>query len=92
MNEHEAYVLSVSRMMLDATAIGDALLRRDFDEARFRTNCITLEANALGLGRLSAAVELLSSQLGSAGGKFNNGYGAGLLKVVEELEAIGLGP
>jgi len=71
----------------DASAVAEAVLRGDLDEARFRTHLLAFRAGSLELRALSAAAEVLGLQLGPMGGLPNVSYGAGLLQVAEELRA-----
>jgi len=76
-------------MIVDANAAGDAALERDFDEARFRANLLAEKADALGFPTLAAAAALLMTQLGPVGAAPDSGYGATMLQIAVELEAIG---
>jgi hypothetical protein len=88
--EREANVLSVAAMIADANAAGDAALRQDFDEARFRTHCLKARAIALGFNSVAAAAASLTTRLGPVGAAPSLGYGASMLAVADELDLINL--
>jgi len=71
----------------DASAVAEAVLRGDLDEARLRTHLLASRAGSLEMRALSAAAQVLGLQLGPMGGRPNLSYGAGLLQVAEELRA-----
>ena len=80
--------ITVTGMLIDAHAAGDAVLRDDYDEARFRTHLLALKAGVLGLCPLCAAALRLEAELGPLGRPPGIGYGATLLRVADELESI----
>src|SRR4051812_22938461 len=48
-------VLNRTRLALDATAIGEALLDGDMEEARFRAHLLRVQASGLGLDAVANA-------------------------------------
>jgi hypothetical protein len=94
MTEYPSVIETVRReatltsMFDDAKAAGEAALRRDFDETRFRTQQLATKAYGLGLAPLAIAAALLSASLGPAGSVPNADYGAGMLRLADELDAV----
>jgi hypothetical protein len=80
--------VSFVAMAGDATAAGDAVLRRDLDEARFRTHQVAVKAKAMGLSTLFAAARVAHADLGPMGGAPRPSYGASLLHLAAELDAL----
>ena len=85
----EEFILSVAELVQDAAAMGDAALAGEFDETRFRAHIIAAKADAAGHVDLALAAAHLVILLGPTGAKPGEGYGAGILRVASELEAIG---
>ncbi len=79
---------TLTAMFSDAIAVGDAALRGDFDEARFRTHELVAKAYALGFTPLAVAAALLEASLGSSGSPPRVDYGASMLRVADALNAV----
>jgi hypothetical protein len=78
----------MAMVAIDADATGEAVLQGDLDEARFRIRLLATKAGAMGLSELSAAAAVLCIELGPMGGSPTPGYGAGLLRVANELWTV----
>lgn len=72
--------------------MNDAALASDLDEARFRARLITAKADAAGYIDLALAAAHLVVILGPLGTTPSTGYGAGMLRVTNELEALRFDP
>lgn len=92
MDSRENYVLDVALILRDAAAMNDAALACDLDEARFRAQLIAAKADDAGYVDLALAATHLVVILGPAGTTQSPGYGAGMLRVAEELDALGFDP
>jgi hypothetical protein len=69
--------------------MNDAALASDFDEARFRAQLIAEGADEAGHADLALAAAHLALVLGPIGTSPSPGYGAGMLRVANELGALG---
>ncbi len=69
--------------------MNDAALANDFDEARFRAQLVMSKACAAGHVNLSVAAAHVVHLLGTPGSSPAPGYGAAMLRVAEELDAVG---
>jgi hypothetical protein len=85
-------VLAVAEIVRDSAAMNDAALAGDFDEARFRAQLIVAKADAGGHVNLVLAAGHLLTILGPIGTTPLSGYGAGMLRIANELDRIGFTP
>jgi hypothetical protein len=92
MTSTEDHILDVAQIVRDAAAMNDAALAGDLDEARFRAQLIVGKADALGLLDLVLAAAHLLEVLGPVGSTPKSGYGAGMLRVANELDNVGFEP
>jgi hypothetical protein len=92
MNAYEETILAVAEIVRDSAAMGDAALAGDFDEARFRAELIAGKADAGGYIDLVLAAAHLLTVLGPFGAPPSPGYGAGILRIANELDRIGFTP
>ncbi|PWF66183.1 hypothetical protein CBX98_25265, partial [Vibrio sp. T9] len=88
----ENYILDVAVLVRDAAGMNDAALALDLDEARFRAQLIAAKADVAGYVDLALAAAHLVVVLGPVGTAPSPGYGAGMLRVAEELGALGFEP
>lgn len=88
MHTFEPAMTTLAMVAIDANATGEAILQGDLDEARIRIRLLASKAGALGLLELAAAAGVLCVELGPMGGSPIPSYGAGLLRVADELQAI----
>ncbi len=72
--------------------MNDAALARDFDEARFRAQLIVGKADALELTDVVLAAGHVIELLGPIGSTPKDGYGAGMLRIANELDKVGFEP
>lgn len=72
--------------------MGDAALGSDMDEARFRAQLIAAKADDAGYVDLALAAAHLVAVLGPVGTTPGVGYGAGMLRVADELDRLGFEP
>jgi hypothetical protein len=92
MGFRENYILEVAVLVREAAAMGDAALEKDMDEARFRAQLIAAKADDAGYVDLALAAAHLVVILGPVGTTPGVGYGAGILRVADELDALGFEP
>lgn len=92
MEPRENHILDVAALVREAAAMGDAALALDLDEARFRAQLIAGKADAAGYVDLALAAAHLVVVLGPAGTSPSPGYGAGMLRVADQLGALGFEP
>jgi hypothetical protein len=92
MTSTEDHILDVAEIVRDAAAMNEAALARDFDEARFRAQLIVGKADAIGLPDVVLAAAHLLEVLGPAGSMPKSGYGAGMLRIANELDKVGFEP
>lgn len=92
MRPDEEFILAVAEIVRDSVAMNDATLAGDFDEARFRAQLIVAKADAAGHLDLVLAAAYTLDRLGPAGSSPRDGYGAGMLRVANELDKIGFEP
>ncbi|MET4675926.1 MULTISPECIES: hypothetical protein [unclassified Luteibacter] len=92
MRPDEELILAVAEIVRDSVAMNDATLAGDFDEARFRAQLIVAKADAAGHLDLVLAAAYTLDRLGAAGSRPRDGYGAGMLRVANELDKIGFEP
>ena len=85
-------LLAVAEIVRDSAAMNDAALAGDFDEARFRAELIAGKADAQGYVDLALAAGHLVTVLGPVGTVPKSGYGAGMLRIANELNRIGFTP
>jgi len=92
MHPDEETILAVAEIVRDSAAMNDAALAGDFDEARFRAQLIVAKADAGGHLDLVLAAAHLLHILGPTGTTPLPGYGAGMLRIANELDRIGFTP
>jgi hypothetical protein len=92
MDAREESMLAVAEIVRDSAAMNDAALAGDMDEARFRAQLIVAKADAAGHLDLVLAAAHLVHTLGPAGTTPLPGYGAGMLRIANELDRIGFTP
>jgi len=92
MESRESPILDVAVLVNEAAAMGDAALAKDMDEARFRAQLIAAKADLAGYVDLAIAAAHLVAVLGPVGTTPGPGYGAGILRVADELDALGFEP
>lgn len=92
MDFRELHILDVAALVREAAAMGDAALAMDLDETRFRAQLIAARADEAGHVELALAAARLVTVLGPVGTTPMPGYGAGILRVAEELDALGFEP
>jgi hypothetical protein len=80
-------ILTHAAVVQEAAATGDALLTGDIDEARFRIHLLVAKADIAGLEAVSRAAALLLAVLGPPGTSPGVGYGAGLLRLADEVDS-----
>lgn len=88
----EDHILDVAALVREAAAMGDAALASDLDEARFRAHLIAARADEAGYVDLALAAAHLVVVLGPPGTMPSPGYGAGMLRVASQLDALGFEP
>jgi hypothetical protein len=92
MHPDEDAILSVAEIVRDSAAMGDAALAGDFEEVRFRAELIAGKVDAGGYIDLVLAAAHLLTILGPFGTPPSPGYGAGILRIANELDRIGFTP
>ncbi len=80
--------LNFAALAEEAAAMSDAVLSNDLQEARFRAQLLAAKADLAVFGRLAMAAATLLTALGPPGTTPTTGYGADILKVADELDAI----
>jgi hypothetical protein len=88
----EHHILDVAMLVREAAAMGDAALASDLDEARFRAQLIAAKADDAGYVDLALAAAHLVVIFGPVGTTPSPGYGAGILRVADELDKLGFVP
>ena len=88
----EHHILDVAALVREAAAMNDAALASDLDEARFRARLIAARADESGYVDLALAAAHLVIVLGPPGTTPSPGYGAGMLRVANQLDALGFEP
>jgi hypothetical protein len=89
MDSRERHILDVAVLVREAAAMGEAALSKDMDEARFRAQLIAAMADDAGYVDLALAAAHMVVILGPVATTPLPGYGAGILRVAGELEALG---
>ena len=92
MHTREDKILDVAALVREAADMNDAALASDLDEARFRAQLIAARADDAGYVDLALAAAHLVVILGPLGTTPSPGYGASMLRVANELEALGFDP
>lgn len=92
MDLREYRILQVAELACEAAAMNDAALALDFDEARFRAQLIAERADEASYINLAMAVAQLVVTLGPVGTAPLPGYGARMLHIANELDALGFDP
>jgi len=90
MDDREDAIRSFTAVADEAAAVSHATLTGDFDEARFRAQLLVVRADAAGFTRLAVAAAELSTLLGHSGAKPSSGFGAGVLRMADELDKVAL--
>jgi hypothetical protein len=90
MDDYEQVVFDFATVTAEAVAISDAVLAGDLNEVRFRANLLVVAADIAGLSKVAAAAADLVLTLGPAGTQPQSGYGANLIRVADELDAVSL--
>lgn len=85
MGTDEHRVLTIAEILSESAAMTEAALARDFDEARFRAQLIVAKADAAGLVDAVLAAALVLKTLGPTDTVPTAGYGAGMLRIEDEL-------
>lgn len=88
MKHSDEAMFTIAEMVFDARAAGDAALWRDFDESRFRAHILMGKAYALGFTDLALAAAALEADLGPPGTEPGTAYGASMVLVAEEINAV----
>jgi hypothetical protein len=88
MDTHEQSVLNFAAVVQEAAGVSTAILAGDIDEARFRTHLLVAKADIAGLERVAAAAGTLLAALGPAGSPPGVGFGAEILHLADELDAV----
>ncbi|WP_213947468.1 hypothetical protein [Luteibacter sp. dw_328] len=91
-DSREYNILSIAALVREAADMNDAALASDLDEARFRAQLIAARADEVGYVDLALAAAHLVVILGPDGTTPLPGYGAGMLRVANALEALGFDP
>ena len=90
MSIKDEYEFAMAHLAHDLTVLGDAALRDDFDEARFRARMVVERAEAAGVADVANAAKDLVASLGPVGSQPGLlGYGVDILRVAEELDKVG---
>lgn len=76
MINHEDRILAIAELNLEATALGEAALARDWTEARFRATRINTLAFQFGSQKVAQAARDVTRALGPEGRMPLPGYGA----------------
>jgi hypothetical protein len=92
MDFRENHILHIAELVREAAAMNEAALASDLDEARFRAHLIATRADEAGHVDLALAAAHLVVVLGPAGTAPSPGYGAGMLRIANELDALGFEP
>jgi hypothetical protein len=82
----EDSVLDVAGLVLDATALSEALLDGDLQESRFRADAIAGNAYRLGMSAVHTAALAVVNRLGSDGDPPKNGYAKAVHDLSLELD------
>jgi hypothetical protein len=88
MGANEQSVLSFARVVLEATALSEAALAGDLEEARFRTHLLVAKADSAGFAGVARAAAALLESLGPPGESPRLGYGVGMLRIADELDSV----
>lgn len=81
-------ILLLAELNLDGEALCDAALEGDWDEVRFRCRLLTAGAASCGLIDVGVSVALLAHLMGPVGTAPRPGYGAVMLAISTQLEAL----
>ena len=88
MTNDDRCTATLMSMFADAKEVGEAALRGDFEEARFRTQQLAATALHLRFTHLAAAATSLGISLGRSGSAPKADYGVGMLRVADELNSV----
>ena len=80
-----AVILNFAKMSREAIAMNEAILGRDFDEARFRAHLIRVMAAESECTEVWRAARDVSELLGETGGLPRAGYGQAVLRLADRL-------
>lgn len=92
MHADEPQILTVAKIVPDATSMNDTGLAGDFDEVRFRAQLIVGKADGAGFIEVVLTAAHLVNILGPRGTVPRPRYGAGMLRVANELDEVGFEP
>jgi len=92
MDSEEQLVLNFAAVAQEAAAMSDAALAGDLEEARFRARLLIAKADRARFVGVSLATADLLATLGPPGAPPDVGYGAQMLRVADELDAVPLPP
>lgn len=90
MDPYDQAALTFAAVVQEAAAVGDATLAGNLEEARFRAHLLVTKADVAGFTGVSQAAAQLLGTLGPPGEPPGVGYGAVLVRVADELDAIDL--
>ncbi|HVI53739.1 MAG TPA: hypothetical protein VM621_01655 [Luteibacter sp.] len=79
-------ILSRSRLALDASAIGHAVMEGDMEEARFRAYLLRSQASELGLEDVEKAALMVVVMLPSDEGMPKRGIGRAMSRLCDTLD------
>lgn len=90
MDAKELSRLNHAAVSQEAATVSDAALSGNFDDARFHVRLLIAKADIGGFDQVAhAAIELLTL-MGPSGTQPDQGYGAGMLRVADALDAARL--
>jgi hypothetical protein len=84
----EDRILCLAELSIEADALGEAALSRDWDEARFRSFRILNQAFELRSKTVTVAARDLAEALGPAGAMPSIGFGAALALLAEAVGSM----
>jgi hypothetical protein len=87
---NEESIITYAVAVQEAAAVTVAALAGDLDEARFRAQLLVSKTGVAGYDGVARAASQLLVALGPPGGLPSEGYGAHLLRLADELDAIEL--
>lgn len=85
----EELLLTRATLVMDAMAIGQALLDADPDETRFRTHLVMRQAIEAGLDNVAHAARGIAWLLKGSGTVAVPGIGQALLHLSDAIDAVG---
>lgn len=81
-------IVLLAEINLDGEALCEAVLEGDWDEVRFLCRLLTAGAASCGLIDVGIAIAVLVELLGPVGTEPRPGYGAAMLAIASQLEAL----